>query len=196
VLSNGIVSVAAKDGGFLWRYNGTSTRNGLNIPTPIFHDGHIFGVSGYGKGGGVAKITAENGKMTATEVWFSDEMAAVQQIGGFLRVGDYLYGTGNGAKKSVELMCYEFKTGKVVWRHACVGPSEFCVAEGMLYVRGEKTGTMVLVEASPAGYKEHGRFEQPDRNKRKQPAWPYPVIANGNLYLRDLGVLLCYDIRK
>jgi hypothetical protein len=62
----------------------------------------------------------------------------------------------------------------------------------MIYVRGHD-GIVALVEATPAGYKEHGRFKQPDRGNK--PAWPYPVIANGCLYLRDQGTLLCYVVR-
>ena len=45
----------------------------------------------------------------------------------------------------------------------------------------------------PVGFKEHGRFEQPDRSDKK--AWPYPVIAHGKLYLRDMDTLLCYDVK-
>ena len=54
-------------------------------------------------------------------------------------------------------------------------------------------GTVALIEATPDGFKEHGRFEQPDRSDKK--AWPYPVIAGGKLYLRDMDVLLCYDVK-
>ena len=39
----------------------------------------------------------------------------------------------------------------------------------------------------------HGRLTPPDRSKRA--AWPYPVIANGRLYLRDQAVLHCYDVQ-
>ena len=46
----------------------------------------------------------------------------------------------------------------------------------------------------PDGYKETGRFEQPDRSAKN--SWPHPVIANGRLYLRDQDVLLSYDVRK
>jgi len=97
-----------------------------------------------------------------------------------------------GPERNGRLMCLEFATGKSMWDSACVGNGSLCVADGMLYVRGQN-GNVALVEATPAGYKEHGRFSQPDRGKR--PAWPYPVVANGCLYLRDLGVLLCYDVR-
>jgi hypothetical protein len=54
-------------------------------------------------------------------------------------------------------------------------------------------GTVVLIEPSPKQYIERGRFEQPDRSRA--PAWPYPVIANGKLYIRDQDVLLCYDVK-
>ena len=54
-------------------------------------------------------------------------------------------------------------------------------------------GTVVMIEATPDGFKEHGRFEQPDRSNKT--AWPYPVIAHGKLYLRDWDTLLCYDVK-
>ena len=58
-------------------------------------------------------------------------------------------------------------------------------------VRGQK-GEVALVEANPKMYVEKGRFKQPERTKT--PAWPHPVVANGGLYLRDMDVLLCYDV--
>jgi hypothetical protein len=66
------------------------------------------------------------------------------------------------------------------------------LADGRLYYRTED-GTMLLIEPSPKGYTERGRFNPPDRSK--QPAWAHPVIANGKLYLRDQDVLLCYDVK-
>ena len=33
------------------------------------------------------------------------------------------------------------------------------------------------------------------RTLRKTLAWPHPVVANGGFYLRDMSVLLCYDVR-
>ena len=26
-------------------------------------------------------------------------------------------------------------------------------------------------------------------------AWAYPVVANGRLYVRDLGMLWCYEVK-
>ena len=73
-----------------------------------------------------------------------------------------------------------------------MGTGAVCYADGHLYVRGEK-GAVALVEATPDGYKEKGRFTQPDHGRVA--AWPHPVIANGCLYLRDQGFVFCYDIK-
>jgi hypothetical protein len=55
------------------------------------------------------------------------------------------------------------------------------------------------VEATPEAYREKGRFTPPDApSERGQPspkAWAYPVVANGKLYIRDLGSLWCYDVQ-
>ena len=66
------------------------------------------------------------------------------------------------------------------------------LADGRLYYRTE-AGPVILVEPSPKGYLERGRFNQPGRSRAS--AWPHPVIANGRLYLRDQDVLLSYDVK-
>ena len=50
-----------------------------------------------------------------------------------------------------------------------------------------------IVEASPAAYKEKGRFEQPDRSKEQ--AWPHPVVSGGKFYVRDQDTLICFDVK-
>jgi hypothetical protein len=54
----------------------------------------------------------------------------------------------------------------------------------------------VLVEATPEGYREKGRFTPPDQPERgRSKAWAYPVVANGRLYIHDMGTLWCYDVK-
>jgi hypothetical protein len=41
-----------------------------------------------------------------------------------------------------------------------------------------------------------GPHDAPDKATRgRSKAWAYPVVADGRLYVRDLGTLWCYDIR-
>ena len=53
---------------------------------------------------------------------------------------------------------------------------------------------MRLVEASPEGHRETRRFTQPARSGEQ--AGAYPALSAGRLYLRDMDVLLCYDVRE
>ncbi len=183
-----LVGVAAKDGKLLWLYDGVTGTT--NCTTPIFHDGCVF-VSATGRGrtptsgGALLKLTANGGGVTAKEVYHIQELA--NHHGGVVRVGDYLYGTNN-----TSLLCIDFKTGATKWDNRSVGKGSIMAADGRLYVRSEK-GPIALVEASPDGYKELSRFEQPQRSKKN--AWPHPVIAGGRLYLHDQDVLLCFDIK-
>ena len=131
------------------------------------------------------ELRAEGDGVTATEVFFDRTLGA--SIGGAVLVDGYLYGTSSQA-----LFCVDFESGEVMWLERAVGAASICFADGRLYVRGHDSGDVVLVEPSPEGYREKGRFQQPQRSSSK--AWPHPVVANGGLYLRDEGVLLCYDI--
>jgi len=51
---------------------------------------------------------------------------------------------------------------------------------------------VALVEATPEGYREKGRFDPP--GGRNQP-FPHPVIADGKLFLHDGDILLCYEVK-
>ena len=65
-------------------------------------------------------------------------------------------------------------------------------ADGHLYLH-EWNGDFALVEATPEGYREKGRFTPPASAKDEtgcsmpDKAYAYPVIANGRLYIRDSG---------
>jgi outer membrane protein assembly factor BamB len=187
-LNGGVVGVAARDGKFLWRYDQVAIPGprSTNCPTPIFHDQCVLNVGGgRGGGAGLVRLTADGQGVSAKEVYFNRELA--NHHGGVVRVGDYVYGTTN-----TMLLCLDFKTGEKKWEDRSVGKGSIAAADGHLYVRSER-GPIALVEATPAGYKEKGRFTPPDRSGRN--TWPHPVIAGGRLYLRDQDVLHCYDVK-
>lgn len=187
-LQNGVVGVEAASGKFLWRYEQTAKGSPANIPTPVAHDGYVYSSTGRA-GGGLVKLNVAGGKVTAEEVYFAKNLPTA--IGGSVLLDGHLYGTSSRG-----LLCVEFTTGKVKWEDKCVGLGSICYADGRLYVYGENNGQVALVEATPEAYREKGRFTppgQPERGKAK--AWAYPVVANGRLYLRDLAVVWCYDVK-
>jgi outer membrane protein assembly factor BamB len=188
-LEKGVVGVDAKTGKFLWRYDRTAKNSPANIATPVAHAGSIYtGTSR--SGGGLFQVKTEGSTFEANPVYFQQK-GLPTSIGGSVCVGDYLYGTDGSS-----LICAEFSTGKIKWQDKCVGAGAVCYAEERLYVRGE-SGAVALVEATPEAYREKGRFSPPDQpvHRAMMKSWPYPVVANGRLYLRDLDRLWCYDIK-
>jgi outer membrane protein assembly factor BamB len=191
-LSRGLVGVAAEDGKFLWRYDAPANRQGINITTPLYHDGQVFAASAYDTGGALVKLSKDGDGVKAEEVYFTKKMQ--NHHGGEILLDGYLYGA-NGGNNGGFLICLDFKTGEVKWDERDrkgVKKGSVALADGRIYYRQED-GTMILFEPSPKEYIERGRFAQPDRSAAN--AWSHPVIANGKLYLRDQDVLLCYDVK-
>jgi hypothetical protein len=177
--------VAVNDGRFLWRYDSPANRT-ANCSTPIYQDNHVFAASGYNTGGGLAKLAAmPGGAMTATEVYFTKNMR--NHHGGMVLVDGHVYGFDES-----NLTCLDFKTGEVKWSNRSVGKGSVTYADGNIYARSER-GPVALVEATPTAYVEKSRFDQPDLSGKT--TWPYPVVANGRLYLRDHDNLLCFNVK-
>jgi len=188
-LDKGVVGVDAKTGRFLWRYEKTSG-GPANIPTPVEHDGYVYSANARRFGGGLVQLHATGEGVAAEEVYFERDVP--NTLGGQVLLAGYLYGTNPKGMVSAE-----FTTGKVKWQSQGVGPGAVLYADGRLYVHGEN-GDVALVEASPEAYREKGRFTpsgQPKRVRSREMAWSYPVVANGRLYIRDLGTLWCYDVK-
>jgi outer membrane protein assembly factor BamB len=182
-----VVGVAAKDGKLLWR----AARRGSTavIPTPVYNDHHVYVTSGYGIGCHLFRVSSAGGKFSAEEVYANKVM--VNHHGGVVRLGNYVYGFSD----SKGWTCQDFLKGEAAWQEKGVlGKGSIVYADGRLYLRTEEgKGTVALIEATPAGFKEKGRFDQPNRIDRQ--TWAHPVVANGRLYLRDNDILLCYDVK-
>jgi outer membrane protein assembly factor BamB len=181
----GTIGIRALDGKFMWRDD--SAANGTaNCCAPVFADGMVFTASGYGKGGSMVQLATEGDTTHAKFAWHSNDMKV--HHGGLVLVDGYVYGSNDPGI----LTCIELKTGVVKWKDRSVGKGSVTWADGKLILRSEG-GPVALVAATPDEYKELGRFNQPDRSK--SPAWSYPVVAGGKLFLRDQDSLLVYDLK-
>ncbi len=189
LLQKGLVGIDARTGKFLWRYSKPVSRYGANIPTPLASDGYIYSAAA-GTGGGVVKLKAKDGSVEPEQVYFESKYPTA--IGGAVKVGDLLYGTTGQA-----LLCADFATGQIKWEDRALGAASLCYADGRVYLHGEN-GDVALIEPAPDSYREKGRFTPPDQPKHSnemEKAWAYPVVSNGQLYIRDHGTLWCYDVR-
>ena len=178
-----VFGVSLSEGKSLWRY--TSPANGTaNCCAPIVEDNLVFASSGYGTGGGLARITGAGSAQAAEEVYFEKKMRC--HHGGIVKVGDYMYSAGDGP-----LMCMEFKTGRIAWQARGASKGSICVADGMLYILGENH-EVFLAEVNPEEYREHGRFKIQGHGR---PSWAHVIVTGGRMYLRDQESLTAYDVK-
>ena len=177
------VGVRASDGKVMFRYEKAANWV-ANVATPIFSNNKVFFSSAYGTGGGLLDLTVQNGEVRAEEVYFTRSMN--NHHGGVVLVDGYLYGFNDSI-----LTCLEFATGKMMWRDRSVGKGSVTAADGRLYIQGEND-LFGLADASPAGYRERGRFRLPDKGL---PSWAHPAISDGRLYVRHQDAVIAYDIK-
>jgi len=174
------------NGELLWR----AERRGRTavVPTPIVKGNHVYVTSGYGVGCNLFEISRAGDTFQARQVYAERSMA--NHHGGAVRVGDDVYGYCDARG----WVCQEMSTGELKWAEKRqIGKGSLVYADGRLYLRAEDDGIVGLIEATPDGYRETGRFVQPGFGKPK--TWPHPVVAGKNLYLRDQDILLCYDVQ-
>ncbi len=159
------------------------------IPTPIYRDGHVYVTAGYGTG---CMMTEIDKNQKASQVYANKVMK--NHHGGVVLVGDHIYGYSDGYGWT----CQAFDSGELVWNEKeALGKGSVCYAAGRLYCLAEN-GDVAMVEASPKGYLERGRFRLDPQTQQRHPRgaiWSHPVVANGKLYLRDQELILCYDIK-
>jgi outer membrane protein assembly factor BamB len=191
LIGRGVVGVAADTGKFLWGYNRVAN-NVANISMPVVRENYVFASTGYQTGSGLVKISKSGDQWKADEVYFLAGNELQNTLGGMVLAGDYIY-SGHGHNAG-EAICVEFLTGKIAWKAKGLSGGNACVlyADGHLIYRWEKDGLVALVEANPKEFKVVSTFK-PAVNDG--PAWPYPVIHDGKLYLRSQDTLMCYDVR-
>jgi len=182
-----VAGIAADNGKLLWK----AKRRGSTavIPTPVVKDNFVFVTSGYGVGCNLFQVNGAGWDFKTEQVYANKDM--VNHHGGVVLLGNHLYGHSD----SKGWVCMEFKTGNVLWENKGVGKGSITAVDGHLIMRSERDrGLVALVEATPAVYKEKGRFPQPERSTKN--SWAHPVVSGGKLYLRDQDALLCYDFRQ
>jgi outer membrane protein assembly factor BamB len=188
VLTGKSIFGVSTDGKQLWQ---AECPGGMAVCTDPTLCGDVVMTScDYGVGAFFYRITQEGDGFKEVSSFHADKEFQCQH-GGIVAVGDHYYFLTNRA-----MFCVEAKTGKVVWQDRSIGKGAVLYADGKLYLRagpnGGGDGTMAMIEATPTGYKELGRFDQPERSEKQ--TWTYPVIVDKKMYIRDQGLLLCYAL--
>ena len=179
-----IYAVEPLTGKLLW-HSAWKTEYDVNSADPVVSGDLIYLSSGYGKGN--AAIRFGGGK--AEQVWFNKEVRA--HFSSPVVLGGYVYGVdGQGGDKDSQLKCLDLKTGKVLWSSPKSSTGSLSAADGkLIWLTGN--GELVVVEASPAGYKEIARAQVTGGK-----CWTAPVLADGKIYVRNAkGDVVCVDVK-
>jgi hypothetical protein len=123
-------------------------------------------------------------------------------------IDGYIY----GHSEKLGWVCQEFRTGKEAWTdrnnpNRLGGSSgSLTYADGHLYLLSDE-GEASLIEATPKGWVEKGRFTLPALSQTRAEGakarpthqsigvWTHPVVANGRFFLRDQELIYCYAVR-
>lgn len=189
LVMNSFAGVDPKTGKVLWKEAFPLGKTAV-IPTPIVSENNVFVNAGYGAGCKMVQIRPGN---HVEQVYENKTMK--NHHGGVLLFGKHLYGYSDG----IGWLCMDFATGEQVWaERSKLGKGAVSCADGMLYCLDEGKGTLVLAEASPKGWSEHGRLTLEPQSSIRSPQgriWTHPVVSNGKLYLRDQEYIYCFDVK-
>jgi outer membrane protein assembly factor BamB len=187
-LQSGLFSVAASDGKALWRYPFD-----FKISTaisPVVSGDIVYCSAGYGVGSGACKISRDGDQFQATELWRikGDKQVANHWSTPVCKDG-YLYGMFSFKKWTVgPLKCVELATGKIMWEQAGFGAGNAILVQDKILALSDN-GQVVVVEATPAAYKEVARFQAVVGK-----CWSTPAVSDGHVYVRSTKEGTCLEL--
>ena len=167
--------------GFPWRARAHAS---VNAATPLVIGDLIFISASYETGAALLKARASG----VDKLWSSDDALSNHYATSVSRDG-CLYGFHGRQESGPSLRCVELKTGKVLWSKDGFGAGSLLLAGDKLVVMQED-GQLLIVSASPQGYRELARAQVLPKTVRA-----YPALANGCLYARSKDKLVCVDLR-
>lgn len=182
----GLVSVAIKDGAFLWRFPyrfSTST-----AASPVVAGDIVYCSAAYGIGGGACRISKQGDTFTATELYKSDKQIPNHWSTPVVKDG-YIYGIFSHKQYgSAPLKCVELATGQVKWSQPGFGQGNVILV-GFQILALTDDGHLVVAKASPDSYQEVSRAKVLNGK-----CWTTPALSEKHLYVRSTKEAACLDL--
>jgi outer membrane protein assembly factor BamB len=178
-----ILGIDALTGKLLWTVE-QPNKYSVHANTPLYREGWLYCVSGYGKGGIMLEI-AENGE-SVREIWRDEELDT--KLGGMVELNGRIYGSGDFNRK---WYCLDWKTGTELFRNTDFTKGNIISAEGLLYWYTQG-GEVVLIRPLEDRFEILGSFKVPFGEKQH---WAHLVIHDKRLFVRHGSALMVYDIQ-
>ena len=187
-LESGLLALSTKDGKALWRFPFKfSTSSAIS---PVVSGDIVYCSAGYDIGGGACKIIKNGDDFTAEELWFipGNKRVANHWSTPVCRDG-HLYGMFCFKKFGTgPLKCVELATGTVKWEQPGFGQGNVILVGDRLLALADD-GQLVVVEATPAAYKEIARTKAVAGK-----CWSTPAFSDGRIYVRSVKEGACLNV--
>jgi outer membrane protein assembly factor BamB len=130
------------------------------------------------------EVAKDGDDWKVNEKWTSKDLKPY--FNDFVQHGDHLYGFDNDI-----LVCVDLATGKKKWKKGRYGNGQLLLVgdQGLMLVISEEEGEAVLLEVSPKGSEERGKFKAVEGK-----TWNHPVIVGNKLLVRNSEQMACYEL--
>jgi outer membrane protein assembly factor BamB len=186
-MQSGLVSANASTGELLWKFR--FPYQTATACSPVVAGDVVFCTAGYEIGGSVCQVLKTATGFETKELWRARGNSPAASLWSTPVERDgFLYGMisykefANGPLK-----CIDLKNGMLKWQQAGFGTGNVLLVDKYLVALADD-GKVVVVEASPEGYKEIGRFKAVTGKCWSNPAW-----SRGRLYVRSTKEGACFD---
>lgn len=178
-----IFGLDASTGELLWKQKQENIQYKQQCNTAQYENGFIYYMAGDGNGAVKLALSADGKEIK--EVWRNPGVKNYQY--GFVKLGDYLYGTDKGQK----FKTLNASTGAMVDSFR-ISKGAIIAADGLVYLYSDN-GEMNLMKPNGAKLDMVSKFKV---DKGSQEHFAFPVIDKGFLYIRHGKALMAYDIKQ
>jgi outer membrane protein assembly factor BamB len=192
--SKNVFGVNPENGKVMWNHpyfpenKRVKSRGAFMTNTPLVHENEIYYTCGYDVPA-IKLAIAEDGQSVKT-MWV-DTMLDVHHHG-VVYVDGYIYGTNWYNNRQGDIICLDWETGKVNYKHDFGGKSSVIYADGMLYFYQERSGEVALAKPNPEKFEMVSSFKV---EHGTGPHWAHPTIYDKKLFIRHGETLMVYDIK-
>ncbi len=184
-MKSGLTAVSPKDGRILWKQD--YKFNVSTAASPVVFEDIVYCSAGYGVGSAAFEVKKSGSEYKTTELWRVEGDGMNNHWSTPVAYRGHLYGMF-GFKKYGEgpVKCVDIRTGKELWSKEGFGPGNLILAKDQLLALSDQ-GELVVIKASPDGYKELARADVLDGK-----CWSTPTLAGGYIFARSTKEAACF----
>jgi outer membrane protein assembly factor BamB len=183
MISNyGIQSFDPNSGAMLWEHEWALEGFARIVQPLLVGDDSVLIGSGFGDGSRLLRISRSNGDWSVEERWTTKKYKPY--FNDQILHNDHVYGYHGNS-----IACVDTETGDRMWKSKRMGGQVLLLPDMDVLLCLTEKGEIVLMDAAPDSYNEIARMKAIDGK-----TWNHPVIAHGQLFVRNSDEMACYEL--